>query len=251
MKRLLNFFCLAALFCVCNIFTSCEDGGWQSAFNDTKYVGEWRPVRYATTYNDEVITDEDQLYKEWYLGWFILSQNSFRSATSMVEGSYVAKDDNITFYYDGYGGKHKDAYDVISYNNDELLLIDSDSHTEIVTLEKFHERSLNTQDIVGKWRASKMITFFKNGNKSSGFTERLNGFEYINITNTQIKLMGKNRTCSYYIDNNNLYTTPILNEFSFASAHIKDVKNDKLYIYYVSQDGQSEMYVTYRLIEDY
>ena len=48
-------------------------------------------MRYATTYNDEVITDEDQLYKEWYLGWLILSKNSFRSATSMVEGSYVSK----------------------------------------------------------------------------------------------------------------------------------------------------------------
>ena len=100
MKHLLNFLCLAAFFCVCSVFTSCEDGGWQSAFNDTKYVGEWRPVRYATTYNDEVITDEGQLDKEWYLGWLILSKSSFRSATTMVEGNYVAKDDKITFYYE-------------------------------------------------------------------------------------------------------------------------------------------------------
>ncbi len=252
MKHLLNFLCLAAFFCVCSVFTSCEDGGWQSAFNDTKYVGEWRPVRYATTYNDEVITDEGQLDKEWYLGWLILSKSSFRSATTMVEGSYVAKDDKITFYYDGFGGKSVEAYDVISFDNNELVIIDSESHSEIFTLEKFEERSIDTHDIVGKWSANRMISYFKDGSKSSGFTERLNGLEYINITNTEIKLLGKNRTCSYYIDkDNNMSTTPALSEFDIASAHIKEVDNGRLYIHYVSLDGQSEMFVRYRMIDDY
>lgn len=245
MKHLLNFLCLAAFFCVCSVFTSCEDGG----FNDTKYVGEWRPVRYATTYNDEVITDEGQLNKEWYFGWLILSKSSFRSATTMVEGNYVAKDDKITFYYDGFGGKYEDAYDIISFNNDELVIIDSESHSEIFTLEKFEERSIDTHDIVGKWSANRMISYFKDGSKSSGFTERLNGLEYINISNTDITLMGKNRTCSYYIANNNLYTTPSLSEFGISSAHIKHVNNDILYVHYVSLDKNSEMYVTYWLIE--
>jgi hypothetical protein len=129
------------------------------------------------------------------------------------------------------------------------VLTDSESRTEIITLRKFQERSINTQDIVGKWRASKMITYNKNGNNSYGFFERLNGLEYINITNTDITLMGKNRTCSYYIANNNLYTTPSLSEFGISSAHIKHVNNDILYVHYVSLDKNSEMYVTYWLIE--
>ena len=203
----------------------------------------------ATTYNDEVITDEGQLNKEWYFGWLILSKSSFRSATTMVEGNYVAKDDKITFYYDGFGGKYEDAYDIISFNNDELVIIDSESHSEIFTLEKFEERSIDTHDIVGKWSANRMISYFKDGSKSSGFTERLNGLEYINISNTDITLMGKNRTCSYYIANNNLYTTPSLSEFGISSAHIKHVNNDILYVHYVSLDKNSEMYVTYWLIE--
>jgi hypothetical protein len=170
----------------------------------------------------------------------------------MVEGNYVAKDDKITFYYDGFGGKHVEAYDVISFDNDELVIIDSESHSEIFTLEKFEERSIDTHDIVGKWRANRMISYFKDGSKSSGFTERLNGLEYINITNTEIKLLGKNRTCSYYIDkDNNMNTTPALSEFDIASAHIKEVDNGRLYIHYVSLDGQSEMFVRYRMIDDY
>ena len=245
MKHLTRFINFAVLICVCNLFTSCEDDGGQSINNDNKYVGEWRPVRYATTYDDEVITDEDEyeeedLYKEWNFGWLILSKNSFRSATDMIKGSYTVKNDKIRFNYNGFGGKYSDEYDIISLQHDELTIIDSDGHCEIFTLEKFQEHAINTQDIVGQWRASKMITYHKNGNMGmstgSHIEEYLNGLEYIDITNTDITLLGKNRNCSYYISNNDLHLTPNLSEFSIASAHIKDVKNNRLYIYFVSLD---------------
>ena len=250
MKHLLNFFALAVLISICTLFTSCGDGEWQSSYNDDKYVGEWRIVRYATTYDDEVITDKGELNEKWRYGWLILSKSSFKSATEMIAGNYVVKDDKIIFYYEGFGGKYSDSYDVFSFDKEELVLTDSESHTEIFTLRKFHEGSINTQDIVGKWEAARMITYHNNGNKSFGFTERLNGLEYINISNTDITLMGKNRTCSYYIANNNLYTTPSLSEFGISSAHIKHVNNDILYVHYVSLDKNSEMYVKYWLIED-
>jgi hypothetical protein len=260
MKHLSSYLALVALISVCTLFTSCEDDGRQSINNDLKYVGEWRPIRYATTYDDVVITDEYEdteakLYRNWHLGWLILSKSSFKSATNAKQGSYVANDNQIKFYYDGMGGKHVDAYDIISLKNDELIITDSDGHCEIFTLEKFQEHSINTQDIVGKWRASEMVTYRNNGSigsyTGSFIGEHLNGLEYINITNTDITLLGKNRICSYYISNNNLYTTPNLSEFAIASAHIKDIKNNKLYIHYLSLSGESEMYVTYNLIEEY
>lgn len=258
MKHLSSYLALVVLISICNLFTACEEDGELSSNNNNKYAGEWRPVRYATTYNNEVITDNDEdseaeLYSEWDFGWLILSKSSFKSATMMIKGSYVAKNDQITFYHDGFGGKYEDAYDIISFKNDKLIITDSDGHCEIFTLEKFQERAINTQDIVGKWRASKMVTYHNNGNMGSStgsyIGERLNGLEYINITNTDITLMGKNRNCSYYISNNDLHTTPSLSEFAIASAHIKDVKNNKLYIHYLSLDRKSEMYVTYRLID--
>lgn len=261
MKHLSCSLALVVLIGVCALFTSCEsceDDGQQSINNDAEYVGEWRPVRYATTYNDVVITDEDEdveaeLYNEWDFGWLILSKNSFRSVTDAMQGSYVANDEQVTFCYDGFGGKYVGAYDIISFKNDKLIITDSDGQCEIFTLEKFQERSINTQDIVGRWRASKMVAYYNNGNMGSstgGFIgEHLNGLEYINITNTDITLVGKNRNCSYYISNNNLYTTPGLSEFAIASAHIRDIKNGKLYIHYVSLDGKKEMYVKYRMIE--
>ena len=249
MKHLIRFISLAVFICACNLFTSCEDDGWQSFNNNDKYVGEWRPVRYATTYGEEVLTDEDEIDKYWDFGWLILSENSYKSATTPIYGNYLPQDNKITFYY--YGGTHSEAYDVFSFDKDELVLTDSDSHTEIITLRKFQERSIDTQDIVGKWRARKLIIYDKNGNLSFNDFERLNGWEYINITYYDITLLGKNRNCLYYISNNNLYTTPNLSEFDIASMHIKDVNDSKLYIQYVSLDKKSEMYVTYTLIEEY
>jgi hypothetical protein len=250
MKHLSFFFALAVLISICTLFTSCGDGEWLSAYNDDKYVGEWRVVRYATTYNDKVITDESELSNIWMYGWLILSKSSSKSATTIIAGNYTVKDDKITFYYYAIGGKYSDSYDVFSFDNEELILTDSESHTDFFTLRKFHEGSINTQDIVGKWRAYRMITYHNNGDKSLGYTERLNGLEYINISNTDITLMGKNRICSYYIANNNLYTTPNLSEFAISSAHIMDVNNNRLYVRYVSLDKKSEMYVTYGLIEE-
>lgn len=248
MKKLTNLLVLVLALCVCNVFTACKGDDWKAKFNDDRYVGEWIPARITYTNDGLTITDEGELLSnnDWDYGWIMLDKQSFKSVTRLSHGKYVInKDGGISFYYDALGGSYEDKYDLVSFENNELVLMDADTHSIIITLNKFEEYAIDTQDIVGKWSTYKSISYYTNGNASSGFFDRLNGFDELDISETELTLYGKNRVCSYYIENNNIVTTPALSEFSFRSAHIKRVTDDKLHIHFVSQDGKCDSYVSY------
>ena len=251
MRKILNKLHLVVLLCVCAILGSCSKDDIMPGSNDSRFVGEWYPVKYTNISSDVITTDVDEIEDYWYKGWLMFRNNSFRSATALFHGTYVSKDDNLNLYYDGFGGRYVDEYEIISYSDTECTIIDTDGYFEMITLRKFEECSVDTYDIKGKWEAKKIIGYYDNGNAFSGDRERLNGFDKIHITDTDITLMGKNMKCPYYIKDNNLHPTPSLDEFSFKTAHVKKVTDKYLYMHYTSLDGKCQIYVTYYSLDEY
>lgn len=210
-KFLKSICAIALILCVGIGFSSCESDSGSDKSDTSKLIGEWEAVSIDVTYkngNTEIITNKETIKDNLNgLENIVLTNSSLTMLSSGKNYSYQYTDNNIKITSLQMSLEVKS----ITENKIEIKYV-SPSYTSIITYKKIENKPINKNNILGQWKAYKIVATYNNGDVytitgQNSIKNELQGLEWVTLGENYLKVMSSGRSVPCNINNDKITVT--------------------------------------------